>query len=73
MATRSLFLQDKAEEPSRRSYKEAWDPKRACDEIVRCSGTQFDPRVVEAFVAAYDEIDAARRQYADERMATNAA
>lgn len=58
---------------SRRSYKEAWDPKRAYDEIVRCSGTQFDPRVVEAFVAAYDEIDAARRQYADERMATNAA
>ena len=58
---------------SRRSYKEAWDPQRAYDEIVRCSGTQFDPRVVEAFVAAYDQIDAARRQYADERMSTSAA
>lgn len=51
---------------SRRSYKEAWDPKKAYDEIVRCSGTQFDPKVVDAFVAAYDQIDAARQKYADE-------
>lgn len=58
---------------SRRSYKEAWDPKAAYDEIVRCSGTQFDPRVVEAFIAAYDQIDAARRQYADEQFATKVA
>lgn len=58
---------------SRRSYKEPWDPKAAYDEIVRCSGTQFDPKVVEAFVAAYDQIDAARRQYADEHIATQAA
>ena len=54
---------------SRRSYKDAWDPKAAYDEIVRCSGTQFDPEVVNAFVAAYDEIDAARRRYADEQFA----
>ncbi len=58
---------------SRRSYKDAWDPKIAYDEIVRCSGTQFDPKVVEAFVAAYDRIDAARRQYADEEFTANAA
>ena len=58
---------------SRRSYKTAWDPKAAYDEIVRCSGTQFDPKVVEAFVAAYDRIDAARRQYADEEFTANAA
>ena len=58
---------------SRRSYKTAWDPKVAYDEIVRCSGTQFDPKVVEAFVAAYDRIDAARRQYADEEFTANAA
>lgn len=51
---------------SRRSYKDAWDPKTAYDEIVRCSGTQFDPQVVQAFVAAYDQIDEARRKYADE-------
>ena len=58
---------------SRRSYKDAWDPKAAYDEIVRCSGTQFDPRVVDAFVAAYDQIDAARRQYADEHITNKAA
>ena len=58
---------------SRRSYKEPWDPKAAYDEIVRCSGTQFDPKVVEAFVAAYDQIDAARRQSADKHIATQAA
>lgn len=56
---------------SRRSYKNAWDPKAAYDEIVRSSGAQFDPRVVEAFVAAYDQIDAARRKYADEEFAAN--
>ena len=50
---------------SRRSYKEAWDSKRAYDEIVKGSGTQFDARVVEAFKAAYDEIDATRQKYAD--------
>ncbi|MBR1822096.1 MAG: HD-GYP domain-containing protein [Clostridia bacterium] len=58
---------------SRRSYKDAWDPKEAYDEIVRCGGTQFDPKVVEAFVAAYDQIDAARRKYADEQFAAKAA
>jgi len=57
---------------SRRSYKDAWDPKQAYDEIVRCSGTQFDPEVVKAFVAAYDQIDAARRRYADDSYAKSA-
>ena len=50
---------------SRRSYKEAWDDREAYDEIVRCSGTQFDPQVVEAFKARYDEINAVRQQLAD--------
>lgn len=50
---------------SRRSYKEAWDDREAYDEIVRCSGTQFDPQVVEAFKNRYDEINAVRKQLAD--------
>ena len=50
---------------SRRSYKEAWDSRRAYDEIVKGSGTQFDAQVVEAFKAAYAEIDATRQKYAD--------
>ncbi len=50
---------------SRRSYKDAWDNRAAYDEIVRCSGTQFDPQVVEAFKSRYDDIDAVRQQLAD--------
>lgn len=52
---------------SRRSYKIAWSEKEAYDEIVKCSGTQFDPKVVEAFQRAYEKIDAVRQKYADER------
>jgi len=51
---------------SRRSYKQPWDPKDAYDEIVKGRGTQFDAKVVDAFIAAYDEIDATRQKYADE-------
>jgi diguanylate cyclase (GGDEF)-like protein len=35
-----------------RAYKAAMSPEKACDELRRCAGTQFDPRVVEAFIAA---------------------
>jgi HD-GYP domain-containing protein (c-di-GMP phosphodiesterase class II) len=34
---------------SARSYKEQRDAESAVDEIRRCSGTQFDPRLVDAF------------------------
>lgn len=33
-----------------RPYKQAWTAEQAIQEIVRCSGTQFDPAVVDAFV-----------------------
>ena len=36
---------------SPRPYREAWRPGRVLDYIVRGAGTQFDPRVVEAFLA----------------------
>lgn len=51
---------------SRRSYKDAWDDREAYDEIVRCSGAQFDPQVVEAFKRRYDDINAVRQQLADD-------
>ena len=41
-----------------RPYKPAFAPEHARAELVRCSGTQFDPRVVEAVLAAIDEVDA---------------
>lgn len=50
---------------SKRSYKQAWDPKQAYDEIVKNSGTQFDEKVIKAFKEAYPKIEAARERYAD--------
>ena len=50
---------------SKRSYKEAWKPEIAYDEIVKNSGTQFDSRVVDAFKAAYPKIEETRVLYAD--------
>lgn len=44
---------------SKRHYKEAQDPAHALGEIVRCSGTHFDPKVVEVFERIYGEISAA--------------
>jgi putative nucleotidyltransferase with HDIG domain len=41
----------------RRSYKEAYSVARARAELLRCSGTQFDPVIVRAVLAAIREID----------------
>jgi HD-GYP domain-containing protein (c-di-GMP phosphodiesterase class II) len=38
---------------STRPYRKGMDPKVAYDEIVRYSGTQFDPLVVTAFCEAF--------------------
>ncbi len=35
---------------SDRNYRKALTPEQALEEIVRCSGTQFDPEIVEVFV-----------------------
>jgi putative nucleotidyltransferase with HDIG domain len=40
---------------SDRPYRKAMSRSRAIDEIKRCSGTCFDPRVVEAFLAVVKE------------------
>jgi putative two-component system response regulator len=37
-----------------RSYRAALSIAQACEEILRCSGSQFDPLVVEAFRRAWD-------------------
>jgi putative two-component system response regulator len=37
-----------------RPYKHAWSPARAIAEIERASGSQFDPRVVAAFLTLQD-------------------
>jgi diguanylate cyclase (GGDEF)-like protein len=40
---------------SDRAYRSAQSMAAAVAEVERCSGSQFDPRVVEAFVAAFSE------------------
>lgn len=50
---------------SRRSYKNAWTDEDACAEIVKGRGTQFDPAVVDAFVAAHDQIREVREKFRD--------
>jgi len=41
---------------SDRPYRKALPPEMAREEIVRHSGTQFDPEVVQAFLLVYDQI-----------------
>ena len=43
----------------RRSYKEPYSTERARSELRRCSGSQFDPRVVETFLEVLDSPEAA--------------
>ena len=42
---------------SARPYKEAWPPKRAYDEILRCSGSHFDPDCVRVFREKWQDIE----------------
>ena len=39
-----------------RVYKNACSPDGAHEEIVQCSGTRYDPNIVDAFCATWDEI-----------------
>jgi diguanylate cyclase (GGDEF)-like protein len=48
-----------------RSYRPARSPAEALAELRRCAGTQFDPAVVEAFVAVLAEARAERGSVAD--------
>ena len=50
---------------SRRSYKEPWKEEDAAAEIIKGRGTQFDEKVVDAFVQAHDKLLEAMRKYQD--------
>jgi HD-GYP domain-containing protein (c-di-GMP phosphodiesterase class II) len=43
---------------SDRPYRQAREPEDAIEELVRCSGSQFDPDVIEAFVVLSEENEA---------------
>ncbi|HEY4485665.1 MAG TPA: HD domain-containing phosphohydrolase [Nitrospiria bacterium] len=51
-----------------RPYRKALTVSMAREEIVRCSGTQFDPRVVEAFLKIQEKDWLECRKAADSRM-----
>jgi putative two-component system response regulator len=51
---------------SRRVYKTPMDFDRAHDIIVAGRGSQFDPDIVDAFVACYDQFCTIARQHRDE-------
>ena len=48
---------------SKRCYKNAWTIEDAYNEIVNGSGTQFSPRVVEAFKTSFEDIKATALHY----------
>lgn len=46
---------------SSRSYRVALSHQQAIDEIRRCSGTQFDPKLAELFISINDEVEMIRK------------
>ena len=46
---------------STRPYRKALSHETAMEEVKRCAGTQFDPKLAELFVSVSDEIDFARQ------------
>lgn len=50
---------------SRRSYKQKWEPKDAYDEIIRGSGSHFDPMIVSIFQKKYDLFYSVVQKYPD--------
>jgi len=48
---------------SRRVYKEPWSEKDVLDEMQKCSGTKFDPELVEIFFAIYPNIRQIQQRY----------
>ncbi len=58
---------------SDRPYRAALTVEASRDEIVRCSGTQFDPRCVQAFLLAWERIVEIRATNQDEETDHHAA
>lgn len=58
---------------SDRPYRQALTVEASREEIIRCSGTQFDPRCVQAFLLAWDRIVEIRWSDEEEESAHHAA
>jgi putative two-component system response regulator len=53
---------------SERPYKKAWPTNKALDMLVENAGKHFDPYCVQAFINAWDDIQAIRGKYKEELM-----
>ena len=51
---------------SKRSYKPAWTFEDSYNEIIKCSGTQFDPGVVKAFEMSIEKIKTIQKYYKED-------
>jgi HD-GYP domain-containing protein (c-di-GMP phosphodiesterase class II) len=58
---------------SGRAYQPAVDMEQAKEELLRCAGTHFDPRCVEAFLRAFDKLEDARPRVSAASSATTSA
>jgi len=50
----------------RRCYKDPWDECRIVEELQRCSGTHFDPEVINAFFSCLDVLKSICLRYPDD-------
>jgi putative two-component system response regulator len=53
---------------SERPYKKAWTVEEAVTEIKKCSGSHFDPALVEVFLRCLPEIVSVKQQFADDAV-----
>jgi response regulator RpfG family c-di-GMP phosphodiesterase len=51
----------------RRSYKSAWSQDDVLAELKKCSGSQFDPELIDLFMGITDIIQSIRQKYPDEQ------
>jgi response regulator RpfG family c-di-GMP phosphodiesterase len=51
---------------SARVYKDAWTEEDVLNELRACSGTQFDPELIEIFFEVYDRLQTIAEQFADQ-------
>lgn len=49
-----------------RSYKKAWTEEDTLNELLKCSGTQFDPELMDCFLEIYDTVKAIFTKYSDQ-------
>ena len=51
---------------SERPYKKAWNVEAAVDHLVAGSGTHFDPKCVQAFLTAWDDVMIIKQRYRED-------